>query len=200
MLQDAGDLVAHSGLAVDEPEFDPILFDRMVLSERTRRAARRVVDAEERQLTPIPHPLSLAERLAVVRPPVPYRVDRWVVEGGHVLLVAQYKAGKTTLVGNLVRSLVDGDPFLGMAKVGPSPECGDLDFEMAERQIEDWLRDQNIRNANRVDLVTLRGAASSFDILQPERRREWAAELRSTGAKFAVVGLLASRHGRTRAR
>ena len=31
-------------------------------------------------------------------------------------VIAQYKSGKTTLVGNLVRSLVNGDPFLATAQ------------------------------------------------------------------------------------
>jgi RecA-family ATPase len=162
----------------------------MLLQERTKRAVKRTLDAEERRLTPIPPALSLTERFAMVRPKVEYRIDDWFVEGGHVLLVAQYKTGKTTLVGNLVRSLVDGKPFLGVANVRPVPGVVILDFEMSESQIESWLRDQNIRNTDSVHLVSLRGAASSFDILNPVRRREWAATLLSTGAHLAVLDCL----------
>jgi hypothetical protein len=65
-----------------------------------------------------------------------------------------------------------------------------LDFEMSESQIESWLRDQNICNTDSVHLVSLRGAASSFDILNPVRRREWAARLRTIGAQLAVLDCL----------
>jgi AAA domain len=134
--------------------------------------------------------MSLKERLGKTRPAVEYRIDQWFVVGGHVVLVAQYKAGKTTLVGNLVRSLVDGEPFLGVAKVKPVSNLVILDFEMSEGQVEMWLRDQNIRNTDRVYLVSLRGAASSFDILNPLRRREWAERLRELRAEFAFVDCL----------
>jgi RecA-family ATPase len=162
----------------------------MLVQERTKRAVKRALDAEERRLTPIPPALSLTERFAMVRPKVEYRIEDWFVEGGHVLLVAQYKTGKTTLVGNLVRSLVDGEPFLDVAKAQPVPGVVILDFEMSENQIESWLRDQNIRNTDAVSLVSLRGAASSFDILNPMRRREWAARLLTVGAHVAVLDCL----------
>ena len=189
MLQWSGEDAA-SDLLLYQPEIDLEQFERMVLFERTRRAANRFVDAEERQRMPIPAPMTLTERFAQVRPAVEYRIENWHVENGHTLLVAQYKTGKTTTVANMVRSLADGDPFLGVAKVRPVPSVVIIDFEMSESQIESWLRDQNIRNTDAVHLVSLRGAASSFDILQPERRREWAAMLRGTGAQFAVLDCL----------
>jgi hypothetical protein len=187
LLGEDDDVPAHGmhGLDIDQDKFEELL-----RSERTRRAVKRVLDAEERPKTEIPPAQSLTERFANVRPAVEYRIEHWFVDGGHVLLVAQYKTGKTTLVGNLVRSLVDGDPFLGAAKVRPVSGVVILDFEMSEAQIEGWLRDQNIRNTDRVHLVSLRGAASSFDILDPERRREWAKRLRSTGAQFVVLDCL----------
>ena len=89
-----------------------------------------------------------------------------------------------------MRSVVDGELFLGVAKVRPVSNLVILDFEMSEGQIEGWLRDQNIRNTDAVHLVSLRGAASSFDILNPLRRQEWAAALRATRAEMAVLDCL----------
>jgi hypothetical protein len=85
---------------------------------------------------------------------------------------------------------VDGEPFLGVATVRPISGVVVLDFEMSEGQIESWLRDQRIKNTDQVHLVSLRGAASSFDILNPVRRREWATVLRRLGAEMAVLDCL----------
>jgi AAA domain len=167
--------IQHTEGVFEPTDIEAAHYDRLLRLERTRRAVKRTLDAEEAKLTPMPPALSLTERFAMARPTVEYRVADWFVEGGHVLLVAQYKTGKTTLVGNLVRSLVDGDPFLDVAKARPVSGVVTLDFEMSEAQIESWLRDRNIRNTDRVHLVSLRGAASSFDILNPVRRLEWAA-------------------------
>jgi hypothetical protein len=158
--------------------------------ERARRAVKRVLDQEERPLTPIPEAISLQERFKLVRPGVEYRIQDWFVAGGRVVLVAQYKSGKTTLVGNVVRPLVDGGLFLGVAEVRPVGSVVLLDFEMSEGQIEAWLRDQSIKSTDRVHLISLRGAAGSFDILNPARRREWALHLRAVGAEFVVVDCL----------
>jgi hypothetical protein len=164
--------------------------DKLLHHERARRLVKRILDAEERPLTPMPPMLSLRERFATVSLQVEYRIDGWFVEGGHVVLVAQYKSGKTTLLGNLVRSLVDGAPFLGMATVRPVESVVMLDFEMSPTQIEAWLKDQQIQNTNRVRLVTLRGAASSFDILNPVCRRQWASRLRDLNADLVTVDCL----------
>jgi len=165
-------------------------FERLLKEERLKREVRRALDAEERPLTVLPPVVSLKERFGIVRTAIDYRIQDWFVVGGRGLVVAQYKTGKTTLLGNTVRSLADGDLFLDVAPVVPLTSIVILDFEMSEAQIEGWLRDQNIKNVDRVHLVSLRGAAASFDVLNPERRREWAARLRDIGAQFLGVDCL----------
>lgn len=177
------DAVGELGIDIDE-------FQRLLLQERTKRAVKRTLDAEERPMTPMPPAVSLSERFMTAPPAVEYRIEDWFVIGGHVILVAQYKSGKTTTLGNFVRSVVDGDPFLGRCQVKPVGSVVMLDFEMSEWQIEAWLRDQNIRNTDRVHLVSLRGAASAFDILNPTRRREWAARLRDMRPEIVTVDCL----------
>src|SRR5688500_7682528 len=54
----------------------------------------------------------LADWLLQPDPPMHWLIDGWMLVGSRALAFAQYKAGKTTLVGNTVRSLADGDPFL----------------------------------------------------------------------------------------
>ena len=89
--------------------------------ERVRREARRLVDAEERPPEAIPALVTLRERLAHGTPRPRWRIQQWQAHNSRIMAVAQFKAGKTTLRDNVVRSLVDGDPFLGRDAV----ECGE---------------------------------------------------------------------------
>jgi AAA domain-containing protein len=193
-LVPVGDAVMPPPLPTDSDllamGINPDDFERVLTFERTTRVVRRIVDAEEQPVTPIPPLVSLADRLLIERPPARYRIEGWFGEGHHGLLVAQYKSGKTTTLGNLVRSLVDGDLFLGKWQVTPADSIAMLDFEMDERQIEGWLRDQKIRNAHHVHLVSLRGAASSFNILDPACRRDWATRLRGKAIEFLTFDCL----------
>lgn len=106
--------------------------------------------------------------------PVRYRVDGLWPSGGRIVLAAQNKSGKTTMVGNLVRSLVDGDDFLGNFTVSRAERVVLLDNEMSPSQIRRWLRDQGIANPRAVDVVSLRGKLSTFNILDPATRTQWA--------------------------
>ncbi len=173
-----------------DPGYSLAQFPEEIRKERLRRAVRRAVDLEDRPPTPIPPAISLKQRFAQARPEIGYRIVGWFVIGGKVILIAQYKSGKTTLVGNFVRSVVDGVPFLGAAQVRPVNSVVILDFEMSEGQIEAWLRDQAIQNTDRVHLISLRGAAGSFDILDEGRRREWAGHLRGLSADLVIVDCL----------
>jgi hypothetical protein len=178
----------------DQPEPDPAqVFAEDVEKEarkmRVRDAAQRKIrkenDRDYGNLDPIP----LADFLAVEDEPVSYRIDRLWPRHGRIVLAAQAKAGKTTLIGNAMRSLLDGDPFLG--KYQTEPIQGGvilLDFEMDDSRVRKWLRDQQIQNVVGGTVKPLRGKASSFDILDPQIRTEWAARIR--GDDVAILDCL----------
>lgn len=88
----------------------------------------------------------------------------WPSGGAKVLCAAAAGAGKTTLSGNLVRSLADGDPFLDGFAVNQSAErIVIIDNEMTKEMLKRWLRRQGVRNsAAVVDVVNLRGQAGLF--------------------------------------
>lgn len=158
---------------------------------RVRDEARRAYAAEQRGAIEPPEVLTLRERLSRPRAPQRWRIDGWQPLGARVLLAAQYKAGKTTLTGNLVRSLVDGDRWLGRHEVAPvDGTVVVLDFEMSAHQVEDWLRDQRIVNDDKIVIIPLRGKAATFDILAEGARAEWAARLRACGAGYLIVDCL----------
>ena len=91
-------------------------FDREVVKElgrlRVRDEARRLFDAEQRVEVDPPEILTLRQLLARPREEENWRINGWQPANSRVILSAQAKTGKTTLVGNLIRTLVDGDGWL----------------------------------------------------------------------------------------
>ncbi|MFF3420994.1 AAA family ATPase [Streptomyces sp. NPDC002698] len=157
---------------------------------RGQEEARRIIRREHRPQ--IPQPKSLATFLAEPDETARYRIEGLWPSGGNVLLSAQYKAGKTTMVHNLVRSLVDGVPFLEQFDTEPvSGRVVVLDFEMPEAEARRWLRDTGIERADAVMYMNLRGQAAAFDPTDPACRAEWAELLLSVGCDVLVVDCLA---------
>jgi hypothetical protein len=152
---------------------------------RVRDAARRKIAAEIGGDTERPKVVGLRDFLAVPDPEIIYRVDRLWPAGGRTVLAAQWKAGKTTVVGNLIRALADGGLFLDTFRTTSAARIALLDDELDERTLRRWLRDQQIVKVDAVRLVPLRGRAASFNILDPQTRAEWVAALR--GADVIIL-------------
>ena len=144
---------------------------------RIREAARRKVRKEQERDYGNLDPIPLADFLAAEDESIRYRIDGLWPRGGRLVLAAQAKAGKTTLIGNVMRSILDGDLFLGRFQTEPVQGVVLLDFEMDDDTIRHWLRDQQIQNVAGATVMPLRGKASSFDILDPQTRSEWAKRL-----------------------
>ncbi len=143
---------------------------------RVRDMARRINAAGACPVTP-PEPVSLADLLDEPDEAQTYRVDRLWPSGGRVLLSAQYKAGKSTLVGNVIRSLVDGPRLLGTFDVTPVKRVVLIDTELDKSMLRRWLREQKISKTEAVSVIALRGAVSTFDILDPAVRTEWVQRI-----------------------
>lgn len=159
--------------------------------ERARREARRRLDAEARGGVTAPEILTLRERLARPRQSTQYRINSWQPCGSRVVLAAQFKSGKTTLIGELVRSLVDGDPWLGRDTVTPiAGTVALIDTEMSPAQLDDWLRVRGISHDDRVLVVPLRGQAATLDLLDSETRALWVTRLRAHGVAYLIVDCL----------
>lgn len=191
---DQPDPATDSLSPLEQLRTDPA-FQTAVAEEATRivvrEDARLAVTAQKLDLQPPPPLIGLTDFLNQPDPDIVYRVDQLWPAGGRVLLAAQYKAGKTTAVGNLLRALVDGDPFLGTYPVAPPDgKVVLIDDELHETTLRRWLRDQNIDNTGQVDLVSMRGRLSTFDILDPTVRTAWADQLRTAGAAIVILDCL----------
>jgi RecA-family ATPase len=177
------------------PYSDPDDFARGVEQQknvfRIHKQAAREIAAEERGPILPPEMLTLREHLARPRITTSWRIAGWQAIGHRVMFAAQYKAGKTTTVSNLIRSLLDGSRFLDEYEVSQlDGTVALLDFEMADNQLVEWYEAQGIKADDRLLVVPMRGRASSFDIVDPIVRSQWATMLRDRGVKYLVVDCL----------
>jgi hypothetical protein len=146
---------------------------------RARSEARSLFALEQSGQTTLPPLHNLSAFLQVPDEDVAYRMDSLWPTGGRVVLSAQHKAGKTTMIGNVIRSLVDGDDFLGTFHTQTAHRVVLIDNELDERMLRSWLRDQGVINTFDVDLLPLRGRVSTFNILDPATRARWAEHIKS---------------------
>ena len=186
---------AETDRAVTRSEIDATDHARRVDAEyhrqKARQDARRRLADEERSPQDSPKLLTLRERLARPQPPVQSRIDGWQPLGTRVILAAQHKSGKTIATQNLTRSLVDGDPWLDKYAVRPvEGTIAVLDFEMSDTQLEGWFRDQRITQDDKVIVESMKGRASTFDIIDPVTRAAWAERLRARSVSYLILDCL----------
>ena len=159
----SGDAERLADEAASDPKSDD-RFERLVSREVDkihvrREAERRQLDAEAaRTWTPLDG-RTLARRIDDGVPEVSFRIDSLIPTGGNTLLVGPEKAGKTTLMGNLMGSLVTGDPFLGEFRTTPvSGNVVMFNYEVGETQWLNWLDEMGLTShGDRIIPVTLRG-------------------------------------------
>lgn len=127
---------------------------------------------------------TLAEQLAKPEPPAA-RVDGLIPWDAGTLIIAQRKAGKTTLTLNLARCLLTGEPFLDRFEVRPaSGNVAMLNFEVSGKQFAHWADDLSV-DPERLFLVNLRGASNPF--ADERRLAELAGLLRARDVESLIV-------------
>lgn len=176
--------------------------DDAMASAIRRKAAELMVVEQARAL--------LARRKAADAPPlaaerlttflaqpdeiIAYRVDRLWSTNGRVLLAAAAKAGKTTMMTNLLGCLADGGAFLNMfdtQPVDPGRSIVYLNLEVSGNQMRRWLRRAGVRNTDAVHVVNLRGQLSALTLASEDGRARVAGWLRDLGAQVVILDPLA---------
>lgn len=117
---------------------------------RIRRQADRDVRAEEANEGFVMPPAgrTLSEELAIEEDALPQRVASLHTIGGTAVPAAQYKAGKTTLMQNLFKCLLEGSLFLGTFPViVPDGRVAYWDYELIPQMWRDWARQMNDNDA-----------------------------------------------------
>jgi AAA domain len=160
---------------------------------RVDREAKRLLAEDEQAGVEFPAPVLLGEFIAEPDDECAYRVAGLWPTGGRVMLAARMKSGKTTLGGNLVRALADGDLFLGefeIQQLPPGRRVVLVDNEMDPRTLRRWLRAQKVVNVDAVAVLPLRGRVATFDLLNPASRRRWVEVLRPLNAEILIFDCL----------
>lgn len=175
---------------VDPDDFDDMIEDKvrqLIVQEEAKRLQQKRAEGAQTA----PQPLSLTELLELPDSDSLSRVEGLWPVGGRIVLAAVAKAGKSTLVTNLVKSLVDDTPFLGKFEV--TPPTGNvvvIDNELDPRQIRANYARQGIENVEKVGFIPLRGNVGTFDITDQLVRSEWAEKLRSMNASIVIFDCL----------
>lgn len=134
----------------------------VLLAKRARANAEKLFNAEA--FTPPPFYTSLQDELLLPDEPIDWTVEGLHVVGSNTSITAGYKTGKTTLMLNLIKSLADGQEFLGAHAVRElSGNIGLLNFEVQPTTLLRNVRDIGISNTKKVAHVGLRGRR--FDIM-----------------------------------
>lgn len=162
--------------------------DRMleyeVRRQRAVRRAREIVDAENR---PPAEPFDLDTLAGVLARPAPpaARIAGLVPWEASTLVVAERKAGKTTLVLNMARSLLTGEPFLGGLEVRPlDGTVAVLNFEVSGAQLARWASDVGVPD-DRLILANLRGRRNP--LASREESEHLAGLLRAREVEALIV-------------
>ncbi len=158
---------------------------------RIRSEAKHAIAIEERG-TPKPLAIyTLRDLLAEQETDEPWTVVNLQPTNTRVMLAAQFKSGKTTLIANLIRSLLDGDLFLGKYAVAPlAGMVVLLDFEMSKKQLKKWYREHGIKTDDRLVIIPMRGMASNFDLTDKDVLATWVARLKELGATYLIIDCL----------
>jgi hypothetical protein len=127
-------------------------------------------------------------------PPEHWLIPGLIREPSRNTLIAEFKAGKTKLVLNITRCVVDGDPFLGELAVNRLPDGETvvlIDFEMSASQLKKWLRIQGIQRTDAVFVWSMRGQDTNFRIHDNHANRaDWAQKLKNLNCKLLIIDCL----------
>jgi hypothetical protein len=173
----------------DQPEPDyAAVFAEDVEKEarrlRIREAAQRKIRTEQSGPLPPFDAGTLRDMLARPRPPQA-RVDGLIPWEASTLIPAQRKTGKTTLLLNLSRSFLTGEPLLGTFEVQPVDGLvALLNYEVSGDTITHWADEAGL-DPDRFFLVNLRGRRNPLADL--EDRGRLAEILRSRGTESLLV-------------
>jgi hypothetical protein len=180
---EAGDDIGST--LADEIAHDPALGQLVRDLQRRARAGQIVAEIEARtHPRPAPDCGTLAELLA--RPDTArYRVEGLLPAGGRMTATAQRKVGKTTLVGNLTRSLLTGEDFLGRYPVAPlTGRVVVLNYEVTGAQFARWMADIGVP-PDRCYVINLRGRRNL--LADADGRAELVAQIRAQDGEVLIV-------------
>lgn len=138
--------------------------------------ARRKAIEQAATLVPLPTK-NLAQELGDEYVEPKWRIRNLHIQSSFTTITAAKKTGKSTLMLNLIRSLVDGVPFLGEPTTKLTGNVGYLNMELDPNVWRRWAKEMGIEDPKRIIPWHLRG--EKFPIYHPvleERIVAWLNE------------------------
>jgi hypothetical protein len=173
--------------AFDEENFVIELAANQKLQMQAIDMARQAM-AEEAYLLEgeTPEPLAAEDWMKQPDEDAIYRIKDLWVKGGNTFVVAPNKAGKTTLVLNVLKSLADGVKFLGRFEtLAVRRKVGILNFELDERQYKRWVRKLGIANLECVRVWNLKGQPNS--LRTATSRKHFIEQLKNNDIEVLII-------------
>ena len=158
----AGVVITRSGVPVTGAQRDKALAEAAARDDATHlvRMGNRAVEraAVEEAFASVDPAQTLEDFLNESDEDVQWHVRGLIVKDAKVLIVAQHKTGKTTLLVALVKTYADGVDFLGsfQSDVPVEGAVVVVDAEMPPEMLRADYRTAGIKNTDRVRLVSLR--------------------------------------------
>jgi hypothetical protein len=184
-------LQSSSEMSPEVRYYSDSLFQAMVdadeLSITSRELAKLKYNEMEFALEGKPSPaISLTDLLAQNVQKTKWAIEDLLIMFGKVFLAAKAKSGKTTMSMSLLKSLADGDDFLGKFKVNPvEGRIGYMNLELTEHQMQEWVGRQDIKNHDRIHFWNLRGKVNPFR--SANSRNHLIEEIKSLGIKTLII-------------
>jgi biotin operon repressor len=161
---------------------------------RIRREAQQRIDAANDDWSP-PEFLTGPE-LAETQDNYTWRVDDLITVGSNVLVNASYKAGKSTLIINLIRSMLTEEDFLGKFGTKPAASIKLIDMEMPRATGKTWMEEAGLLKYKELSCSFLVGRPGSLSVLDETKRKRIADDLRGTDVLIIdPLGPLMAAHG-----
>lgn len=196
---DAGEVRAVLRSAAQAEPMGAASHEREIARELERlqvreEANRRLRAGRAPDPTTLARPGTMADLLKLDLGEPGYLVENLWPENGRVVLTAAKKTGKTTMVGNVLRSLLDGGSFLGNFPVKPGNKVYLIDNEMNSKALQKWYREFDAQHYENLFVECLREnreyGRRVFNPLDETNRAVWAERIAATGANVVVLDCL----------
>lgn len=196
---DAGEVRAVLRSAAQAEPMGAASHEREIARELERlqvreEANRRLRAGRAPDPTTLARPGTMADLLKMDLGEPGYLVENLWPENGRVVLTAAKKTGKTTMVGNVLRSLLDGGSFLGNFPVKPGNKVYLIDNEMNSKALQKWYREFDAQHYENLFVECLREnreyGRRVFNPLDETNRAVWAERIAATGANVVVLDCL----------
>lgn len=196
---DAGEVRAVLRSAAQAEPMGTASHEREIARELERlqvreEANRRLRAGRAPDPTTLARPGTMADLLKLDLGEPGYLVENLWPENGRVVLTAAKKTGKTTMVGNVLRSLLDGGSFLGNFPVKPGNKVYLIDNEMNSKALQKWYREFDAQHYENLFVECLREnreyGRRVFNPLDETNRAVWAERIAAAGANVVVLDCL----------